>query len=123
MPEKTLTGKAYHNTTKHYYLLIMMNGLKSYILSKNRINGFIFFVSCVYYRSSWKYQERSLRYCFLDSGHHLGTIAASAYVHNRDIQLVFDFDKLALNQDLGFENKEFITACAFSGFQAKKTSV
>ncbi len=57
----------------------------------------------------------------LDSGHHLGAIAASAYFHNKDIQLIFDFDKLALNLDLGFENKEFITACAISGeFQAKK---
>lgn len=91
------------------------DGLESYILPNNRIIGFIFLISCVYYRSSWKYKDRSIRYCWLDSGHHLGAIAASAFVHNRDIQLVFDFDKLALNADLGFENKEFITACAISG--------
>ncbi len=91
------------------------DGLESYILPTNSIKGFIFLISCVYYRSSWKYKNRSLRYCFLDSGHHLGTIAASADVHNRNVQLVFDFDKLALNTDLGFENKEFITACAISG--------
>lgn len=98
------------------------DGLDSYIFPNNSINGFIFFISCVYYRSSWKYKERSVRYCFLDSGHHLGAIAASAYVHNRNIQLIFDFDKLSLNRDLGFENKEFITACAISGeFLEKKT--
>ncbi|WGV26681.1 SagB family peptide dehydrogenase [Halotia branconii] len=91
------------------------DGLESYIIPNKSINGFIFLISCVYYRSSWKYQDRSLRYCFLDSGHHLGAIAASAYLHNKDIQLIFDFDKLALNTDLGFENKEFITACAISG--------
>ncbi|MEH2347011.1 MAG: nitroreductase family protein [Nostoc sp.] len=97
------------------------DGLESYIIPGKCINGFIFLISCVYYRSSWKYQNRSIRYCFLDSGHHLGAIAASAYLHNRDIQLVFDFDKLALNSDLGFENKEFITACAVSGeIQDKK---
>ncbi len=97
------------------------DGLESYIFPSNSINGFIFLVSCVYYRSSWKYKDRSARYCFLDSGHHLGAIAASAYVHDKDIQLIFDFDKLALNADLGFENKEFITACAISGeMQAKK---
>ncbi|KYC39114.1 hypothetical protein WA1_34615 [Scytonema hofmannii PCC 7110] len=51
----------------------------------------------------------------------MGAIAASGYFHNKDIQLIFDFDKLALNLDLSFENKEFITACAISGeFQAKK---
>ncbi|MEH1837304.1 MAG: nitroreductase family protein [Nostoc sp.] len=91
------------------------DGLESYIIPGKSINGFIFLISCVYYRSSWKYQNRSIRYCFLDSGHHLGAIAASAFLHNRDIQLIFDFDKLVLNSDLGFENKEFITACAVSG--------
>ncbi|MBW4684697.1 MAG: nitroreductase family protein [Komarekiella atlantica HA4396-MV6] len=91
------------------------DGLESYIIPGKSIKGFIFLISCVYYRSSWKYKNRSLRYCFLDSGHHLGAIAASAYLHDKDIQLVFDFDKLALNEHLGFENKEFITACAFSG--------
>ncbi|MEH1997264.1 MAG: SagB/ThcOx family dehydrogenase [Nostoc sp.] len=91
------------------------DGLENYIIPGKCINGFIFLISCVYYRSSWKYQNRSMRYCLLDSGHHLGAIAASAFLYNRDIQLVFDFDKLALNSDLGFENKEFITACAVSG--------
>lgn len=97
------------------------DGLENYIIPGKSINGFIFLISCVYYRSSWKYQNRSIRYCFLDSGHHLGAVAASAFLHNRDIQLIFDFDKLALNSDLGFENKEFITACAVSGeLQDKK---
>ncbi|MCC5665681.1 SagB/ThcOx family dehydrogenase [Nostoc sp. CHAB 5784] len=97
------------------------DGLENYIIPGKSINGFIFLISCVYYRSSWKYQNRSIRYCFLDSGHHLGAIAASAFLHNRDIQLIFEFDKLALNSDLGFENKEFITACAVSGeLQDKK---
>ncbi len=97
------------------------DGLESYIIPGKCINGFIFLISCVYYRSSWKYQNRSMRYCFLDSGHHLGAVAASAFLHNRDIQLIFDFDKLTLNSDLGFENKEFITACAVSGeIQDKK---
>ncbi|MEH1910761.1 MAG: SagB/ThcOx family dehydrogenase [Nostoc sp.] len=91
------------------------DGLESYIIPDKSINGFIFLISCVYYRSSWKYQNRSMRYCLLDSGHHLGAVAASAFLHSRDIQLIFDFDKLALNSDLGFENKEFITACVVSG--------
>ncbi len=91
------------------------DGLESYIIPGKSIKGCIFLISCVYYRSSWKYQDRSLRYCFLDSGHHLGAIAASAYLHNQDIQLIFDFDKLALNTVLGFENKEFITAGVISG--------
>ncbi len=50
--------------------------LENYVIPNKSINGFIFLVSCVYHKSSWKYQDRSLRYCLLDSGHHLGAIAA-----------------------------------------------
>jgi SagB-type dehydrogenase family enzyme len=115
----------YHLEVENNYLTLIYelidDGLESYIIPGKSINGFIFLISCVYYRSSWKYQNRSMRYCFLDSGHHLGAVAASAYLHQKDIKLVFDFDKLALNSDLGFENKEFITACAVSGeIQEKK---
>lgn len=109
----------YHLEVENNYLTLIYelidDGLESYIIPGKSIKGCIFLISCVYYRSSWKYQDRSLRYCFLDSGHHLGAIAASANLHNQDIQLIFDFDKLALNTVLGFENKEFITAGVISG--------
>ncbi|MEM7759327.1 MAG: SagB/ThcOx family dehydrogenase, partial [Cyanobacteria bacterium P01_A01_bin.40] len=91
------------------------DGLESYILDNCLLKGFIFLVSCAYFRSSWKYKNRSLRYCFLDSGHHLGAIEAAAYLYQKKLQLIFDFDKVALNQDLGFENKEFVTAAVISG--------
>ncbi|MBE9046060.1 SagB/ThcOx family dehydrogenase, partial [Pleurocapsales cyanobacterium LEGE 10410] len=77
------------------------DGLESYILPNYLVKGFIFLVSCAYYRSSWKYKNRSLRYCFLDSGHHLGAIEAAANLYRRDVRVLFNFDKIALNQDLG----------------------
>jgi SagB-type dehydrogenase family enzyme len=91
------------------------DGLESYILGDHIVKGFIFLVSCAYYRSSWKYKNRSLRYCFLDSGHHLGAIEAAAYLYEQAIQVIFDFNKFTLNKDLGLENKEFITAAVISG--------
>jgi SagB-type dehydrogenase family enzyme len=117
MPE--IVDGIYHVEVENNCLTLIYelidDGLESYIIPSKSISGFIFLISSVYYRSSWKYKNRSIRYCLLDSGHHLGAVAASAYLHERDIQLVFDFDKLALNTALGFENKEFITACAVSG--------
>ncbi len=97
------------------------DGVESYIFPNQLVKGFIFLVSCVYFRSSWKYKNRSIRYCFLDSGHHLGAIEASAYLHDQDIKIIFDFDKRALNEDLGFENKEFVTACVISGELKEKS--
>ncbi len=91
------------------------DGLESYILGDRLCKGFIFLVSCAYFRSSWKYNNRSLRYCFLDSGHHLGAIEAAACLYQKPIEVIFDFDKFSLNKDLGLENKEFITAAFVSG--------
>jgi len=91
------------------------DGLEGYLLDNRLIKGCIFLVSCVYFRSSWKYKNRSLRYCFLDSGHHLGAIEASAYAHDRTTQILFDFDQLELNDDLGLENQEFVTAAIIVG--------
>ncbi len=98
------------------------DGLESYILGDRLCKGFIFLVSCAYFRSSWKYKNRSLRYCFLDSGHHIGAIEAAAYLYEKPIQVIFNFDKLNLNNELGLENKEFITAAVISG-EVKQKSV
>jgi SagB-type dehydrogenase family enzyme len=91
------------------------DGIDSYLFTNKLIYGLTFLVSCAYFRSSWKYKNRGLRYCFLDSGHHLGAIEASAIAHQREIQVLFDFDKGGLNSDLGLDNKEFITACVVVG--------
>ena len=91
------------------------DGLEAYVCPGKTVRGLIFLISCVYFRSSWKYQERSLRYCFLDSGHHLGAIEAATHGLGWPIEFIFSFNKVELNQALGFENKEFVTASAIAG--------
>lgn len=91
------------------------DGIEGYFHDLRLIKGCIILVSCVYFRSSWKYKNRGLRYCFLDSGHHLGAIEAATYVSHYPYHLLFDFDQLALNEDLGFETKEFVTAAVVVG--------
>ncbi|MBP0018027.1 MAG: SagB/ThcOx family dehydrogenase [Cyanobacteria bacterium SBLK] len=98
------------------------DGIEGYLHDDRLIHGCIFLVSCVYFRSSWKYKKRSLRYCFLDSGHHLGAIEAAAYILGYPYRLLFDFDRLALNEVFGFENKEFLTAVAIAGEPKEKTA-
>jgi hypothetical protein len=68
-----------------------------------------------------QFSGQQWRYSF-DEGDERSTIEASAYLHDRDLKIIFDFDKLALNRDLGFENKEFVTACAISG-EVKEKSI
>ncbi|MBE9140039.1 SagB family peptide dehydrogenase [Nodosilinea sp. LEGE 07088] len=109
----------YHYEVAHNQLTLIYelidDGLEAYICPGYTIEGLIFLVSCVYFRSSWKYEERSLRYGFLDGGHHLGAIEAAAYAFNHSLELVFDFDKTKLNQAMGFAHQEWALGAAIAG--------
>ena len=116
--EGMINGLYHLEVSKNILTLIyelIDDGLEAYICPDKTVRGLIFLISCVYFRSSWKYQNRSLRYCFLDSGHHLGAIEAAAYAFNYQVEFIFNFNKAELNQVMGFENKEFITAGAIIG--------
>ena len=105
----------YETSTNHVVLLYALqdDGLEPYLGFETAQNGFVFFVSAVYYRSSWKYKNRAFRYCLLDAGHLLGAMEASSYVLNKSYDIIYDFDKKALNKLFGFENQEFFLS-AFS---------
>ncbi len=109
----------YHYEVAHDQLTLIYelidDGLEAYLCPGYTVEGLIFLVSCVYFRSSWKYEDRSLRYGFLDGGHHLGAIEAAAYAFNHPLQLVFDFDKAQLNQTMGFANQEWALGAAIAG--------
>jgi len=89
------------------------SGLEPYFDLDTKQEGFIFLISSVYYRSSWKYKNRAFRYCLLDAGHVLGSIEASAYLHNKNFKVVNDFDKKQMNELFNFDEKEFFTSAVF----------
>lgn len=57
------------------------------------IDGFVFFISSLYFRSSWKYKNRAFRYCLLDAGHLIGSIEASSYLFDKEFEILYDFPK------------------------------
>ena len=87
------------------------DGIEYYFKDKKREDGLVFLISSVYFRSSWKYRDRSIRYILLDSGHQLGSIYAALSVMGKENEFLFDYDKLLLNQDFGFRDDEMFT-CA-----------
>ncbi|WP_419769542.1 MAG: SagB family peptide dehydrogenase [Candidatus Marinarcus sp.] len=95
------------------------DGIEPYLNMKEQINGFIFFVSAVYYRSSWKYKNRAFRYCLLDAGHLLGCIEMSAYIHHLEYNLVYDCNHVALNTLFGFDSSEFFLSSVVVGSASK----
>ena len=79
------------------------------------VDGFIFFISSLYFRSSWKYKNRAFRYCLLDAGHLLGSMEASSYLFDKEFEILYDFPKQKLNDFFCFDEKEFFTAVCLVG--------
>ncbi|MEA3353208.1 MAG: SagB family peptide dehydrogenase [Campylobacterota bacterium] len=121
---KSLISGIYHYEpyTKTIALLCECekDGVEYYFKDKRIQKGITFLISAVYFRSSWKYRDRSIRYIFLDSGHQLGAIYASMCVMGKDSTLKFDFDKLSLNDMLGFREDEVLTTSLFTTTTSSK---
>lgn len=89
-------------------------GVEPYFGSNASQEGIIFLISAPYFRSSWKYRERAIRYILLDGGHQLGAIYAALACEEAACEMVWDFDKIALAKDFGFGEEELFLAAIFS---------
>jgi len=78
-----------------------------YYFDETSSKKFIILISNVYFRSSWKYGNRAIRYLLLDTGHQLGSILTSLKIEGLDFTLNFDFDKKRLNDEFSFTSQEF----------------
>ncbi len=90
-------------------------GIEPYFGYKTAMRGYLFLVSAVYYRSSWKYKNRAFRYCLLDAGHLLGSIEASALLKPHAVQMCYRIQREKLNRMFGFEEREcFLSGCSMA---------
>jgi len=87
-------------------------GLEPYFGHKTAMRGYLFLVSAIYYRSSWKYKNRAFRYCLLDAGHFLGSIEAAALLKPHAVQINYNIDREKLNRMFGFEEREWFLSGA-----------
>lgn len=86
-------------------------GIEAYLPDKQQVKGMVFLISAPYFRSSWKYGNRALRYCLLDSGHLVGALEAAVFLDDKVLEVCLEIDRVGLNQAFGFENKE-LSMCA-----------
>ncbi|XOB62309.1 nitroreductase family protein [Campylobacterota bacterium DY0563] len=94
------------------------DGLEFYFNTDSK--KFIFLISNVYFRSSWKYDKRANRYLLLDTGHQLASIFVALKNENINFDFEFDFDKKNLNKEFGFDTQEFFQ-CAILVDKEKDT--
>lgn len=98
-------------------------GLEPYFGYKTAMRGYLFLVSAIYYRSSWKYKNRAFRYCLLDAGHLLGSIEAAALLKEEPVQIAYDIERERLNRMFGFETREWFLAGAVMAEEIKERPV
>ncbi|MBW1903244.1 MAG: SagB/ThcOx family dehydrogenase [Deltaproteobacteria bacterium] len=73
-----------------------------------------FFLSAIFFRSAWKYMERSYRYHLLDTGHLLENLVVALKAQKFPFEFSFDFDDHTLNRLLGLdETKEVCLAVCY----------
>ena len=104
-----------NSAVKLLHRLGVEEGVEFFFDDKRQIKGFLFLLSTLYYRSSWKYRDRAFRYCLLDAGHGLGTLEASAYLEDFAINIRYKFDKKSLNEAFGFGKSEFFLSAVVVG--------
>jgi SagB-type dehydrogenase family enzyme len=95
--------------------LEQLEGIEELLGLNYSVDGFIFFISSLYFRSSWKYKNRAFRYCLLDAGHIIGSIEASSYLFDKNFEILYDFSKDKLNKFFSFDEKEFFTSIVICG--------
>jgi SagB-type dehydrogenase family enzyme len=121
---KGIMNGIYHiDPTRQRIVLIKeieKEGLEEVLGIQNRFGGMLFFVSCVPFRSEWKYGVRALRYCYLDAGHQIGALKAALSLQKQEATILSDFDVLALNYTMGFKDEEFVCAVFALGKESDK---
>ncbi len=113
--KKLLNGIYHYEPIKESLTLIhelSNDGLESYMDINQQ--KFIFLLSNVYFRSSWKYEKRAIRYLLLDTGHQLGSIYASLVLEDMEHLFNFKFKKKSLNKVFSFDNYEYFVASIYS---------
>lgn len=92
---------------RRLHVLSLDEGIEAYSDKQdNMLEGLTLLVTAIYYRSSWKYGSRALRYCLLDSGHMLGAIEAAASCFDYPCSFVTCFNRRQLQADFGFKDQE-----------------
>jgi SagB-type dehydrogenase family enzyme len=97
---------------------IEKDGLEAELGLSHKYEGIIVIVSCVPFRSEWKYGVRALRYCYLDAGHQIASLRAAATIYEKEMTILSEFDIKSFNLSMGFKDEESV--CAVISF-AKQT--
>jgi len=92
----------YHFSISHHGLSLLREGIfTAPVLT--------FFLSAIFFRSAWKYRERSYRYHLLDTGHVAENLILTLKALKLPFSHCYDFDDEKINHLLGFDVAKEVT--------------
>jgi len=107
----------YHFSIAHHGLILLREGdlsahtVKAVQAKSTGTPVLAFFLSAIFFRSAWKYRERSYRYNLLDTGHVIENLTLALTSLALPLALSYDFDDGKVNRLLGLdETKEVVLA-------------
>jgi SagB-type dehydrogenase family enzyme len=86
----------YHFSISHHGLSLLREGIFT-------TRTMTFFLSAIFFRSAWKYRERSYRYHLLDTGHVAENLILTLKARKLPFRHSYDFDDEKINHLLGFD--------------------
>jgi SagB-type dehydrogenase family enzyme len=104
-----LKAGLYHYSIANFGLFPLREGnFFSFILQKASwpdgfVPGLTFFISAVFFRSSWKYRDRAFRYHLLDTGHLIENVLLALGAYHYSAFLTYDFNDVEINRFLGLD--------------------
>ncbi|MBN1849229.1 MAG: SagB family peptide dehydrogenase [Deltaproteobacteria bacterium] len=116
---KALDDGLYHFAIHRHALFPLRKGdFSNYVTAHvahmgNKIPVITVFLTAIFFRSAWKYRERSYRYHLLDTGHVMENLTLALKALHLPFRLSYDFDDDPINHLLGLnETKEITLAMA-----------
>ena len=110
-----LENGLYHFAIAHHGLSLLRKGsfsqqiLRMMTPGKEEVPALTFFLSAIFFRSAWKYRDRSYRYHLLDTGHVIENLILALKSLHLPTIVSYDFNDDAANQFLGFDGKKEIS--------------
>ena len=102
-----LNDGLYHFSIAHQGLYSLRRGnfpqITKKTITKNNVPFLTFFISAIFFRSAWKYRERSYRYHLLDTGHLVENLSLSLKYLDLPFVTSYDFDDGWVNRFLGLD--------------------
>ncbi len=104
-----LNSGLYHHSVASQGLTLLREGNVNLALDgavKTRRDtppGLVFFLTSIFYRSSWKYRDRAYRYHLLDTGHLAENLALALTAASVPFEVHYDFADESVNSLLGVD--------------------